>query len=59
MNTDPTIPCPVCHAPIYVRYLMVPNGDVARVYAEPLLSDDETISFHQHQMNDVQLKALN
>lgn len=59
MNIDPTIPCPVCKAPIYVRYLQVPNGDLARVYTEPLTSNDEMVSFHEHQMSDVDLRVLN
>jgi len=59
MNTDPTIPCPVCMAPIYVRYFQTENGDLARVYAEPLSSSDQVIYFHEHQMNDIDLRILN
>src|SRR5690606_21353457 len=60
MNIDPTIPCPVCKAPIYVKYITVtPGGDVARVYAEPLLSSDEIVNFHEHQLTDVEFRILN
>jgi hypothetical protein len=59
MNIDPTIPCPVCKAPIYVRYMTTSGGDIARVYAEPLLSSEEVVNFHEHQMGDIELRILN
>jgi hypothetical protein len=60
MNIYPTIPCPVCKAPVYVRYIAVsPGGDVARVYAEPLLSSEQVVNFHEHQLSDVDFRVLN
>lgn len=58
MNTYPTIPCPVCKAPIYVRYLENLDGEVARVYTEPLSSTDEIVSFHEHQVGGIDLRVL-
>ena len=58
MNIDPTIPCPVCEAPVYIRYLRTASGDVARIYTDPLLSDKEIFAFHQHQQDDIDKKAL-
>ena len=57
MNIDPTIPCPVCEAPIFVRYVQLPTGDVGRFYTDPL-SEDETIVFHRHQQSDIGHKHL-
>lgn len=58
MNSHPTIPCPVCRAPIYVRYLQTTEGNFARVYAEPLSSSDEVVNFHEHQMGDIDFRIL-
>jgi len=41
-----------------VRQIDLPTGDIARVYAEPLLSDDEVIAFHRHQLIDVETSAM-
>jgi hypothetical protein len=54
MNIEPTIPCPVCEAPIFVRQINLPTGEIARIYAEPLSTDEEVIAFHQHQMSDTE-----
>jgi hypothetical protein len=54
MNIEPTIPCPVCEAPIFVRQINLPSGEIARIYAEPLSTDEEVIAFHQHQMSDTE-----
>lgn len=58
MNIEPTIPCPVCHAPIFVRQVNFPSGDSARFYAEPLSLSDEVISFHQHQIGDIEISSM-
>lgn len=53
MNTKPTIPCPVCEAPVQVQYLRSSSGNATRLYTDPLLSDDEVIAIHRHQYDDV------
>ncbi len=58
MNINPTIPCPVCEAPVYIRYLRSPAGDVTPVYTDPLLSDDEVFTFHQHQQGHIDNRVL-
>ena len=58
MNTNPTIPCPVCEAPVYIRYVRLASGDIARVYTDPLLSDEEIFAFHQHQLTDIDNRVL-
>ena len=58
MNIEPTIPCPICHAPVFIRQIDLPTGDVARVYAEPLSYDDEAIAFHKHQLGDVEIATM-
>ena len=58
MNINPTIPCPVCDAPVYIRYLRLASGDIARVYTDPLLSDEEVFTFHQHQVTDIDERIL-
>lgn len=58
MNIEPTVPCPVCNAPILVRQINLPTGDSARVYTEPLSLSDEVIEFHHHQVGDVELSSM-
>jgi hypothetical protein len=58
MNIDPTIPCPVCEAPILVKLVELPTGDIARVYAEPLSNDQEVFPIHKHQVGDVNERTL-
>jgi hypothetical protein len=58
MNIEPTIPCPVCKAPISIKQIDLPTGDIVRVYAEPLSLHDEVIAFHQHQMGDVEISSM-
>lgn len=58
MNTYPTIPCPVCKAPIYVRYMENHDGEMARVYTEPLSITDEIVYIHEHQAGGVDLRVL-
>ena len=58
MNIEPTIPCPVCNAPIFIRQIDLPAGDIARVYVEPLTLDDKVFTFHEHQMGDVETLSM-
>lgn len=57
MMKDPTIPCPVCAAPIFVRSVQLPTGDIVRFYTDPL-SGNEEIVFHRHQQGDTDRKQL-
>lgn len=57
MTRDPTIPCPVCAAPIFVKTVQLPTGDVVRFYTDPL-SENEAVMFHRHQQNDSERKQL-
>ncbi|MEQ8426390.1 MAG: hypothetical protein RLT87_07805 [Gammaproteobacteria bacterium] len=52
MSYEPTIPCPVCKAPIHVRQVQLPSGNIARIFAEPLTISDNYIDFHEHQSGD-------
>jgi hypothetical protein len=58
MNREPTIPCPICNAPIFVRQIDLPTGDIVRVYADPLSIDDEVYAFHRHQLGDVEIATM-
>ena len=58
MNIEPTIPCPICNAPIFIKQVDLPTGDIARVYTEPLSIDEEVIAFHKHQLGDVELSVM-
>ena len=58
MNSEPTIPCPICDAPVFVKQVGLPTGDIARIYADPLTMNDEVIAFHCHQVGDVVLAEM-
>lgn len=58
MSTIPTIPCPVCQAPVYVRSLQLPGGEISSIYAEPMVWDETLVAFHEHQAADMVNKQL-
>lgn len=58
MNSMNTFPCPVCDEPVSIRYLRSPDGDVTKVYTDPLFSNEEVFSFHQHQAQHVYYQSL-
>ena len=58
MKTLPTIPCPVCKAPVYIRSVQLPSGDISQVYAEPMVWDEQLLAFHKHQAADVIMKHM-